>query len=74
MFSTIRSSRAAITSSTWSIRNLVRCLMKMVFSRTPAAVGWPGAQIGQHNDYVLREMLGLSTAEITALQTHKALE
>jgi crotonobetainyl-CoA:carnitine CoA-transferase CaiB-like acyl-CoA transferase len=48
--------------------------MKMVFSRTPAAVGWPGAQIGQHNDYVLREMLGLSTAEITALQTHKALE
>ena len=47
---------------------------RMVFSRTPAAVGWPGAQIGQHNDYVLREILGLSTAEIGALQTHKALE
>jgi formyl-CoA transferase len=47
---------------------------RMVFSRTPAAVGWPSAQIGQHNDYVLREILGLSTAEISALQTRKALE
>ncbi len=33
---------------------------RMRFSRTPAAVTWPGPQIGQHNDYVLRELLGLA--------------
>ena len=47
---------------------------RMRFSRTPAAVGWPGARIGEHNDFVLREILGLSAAEIVALQNSKALE
>jgi benzylsuccinate CoA-transferase BbsF subunit len=46
---------------------------RMRFSRTPAVLRWPGPQIGEHNDYVLRELLGLSDKEITELQSHAAL-
>jgi crotonobetainyl-CoA:carnitine CoA-transferase CaiB-like acyl-CoA transferase len=47
---------------------------RMCLSRTPAVISWPGAAIGQHNDYVLRELLGLTDKEITNLVTAKALE
>jgi crotonobetainyl-CoA:carnitine CoA-transferase CaiB-like acyl-CoA transferase len=47
---------------------------RMRFSRTPATMTWPGPQIGEHNDYVLREVLGLSVAEIAELAKHGALE
>jgi crotonobetainyl-CoA:carnitine CoA-transferase CaiB-like acyl-CoA transferase len=46
---------------------------RMRFSRTPAALRWPGPQIGEHNDYVLRELLGLTDEEIANLLTHHAL-
>jgi benzylsuccinate CoA-transferase BbsF subunit len=47
---------------------------RMRFSRTPAIVKWPGPQIGEHNDYVLRELLGLNDEEITELAIRRALE
>jgi crotonobetainyl-CoA:carnitine CoA-transferase CaiB-like acyl-CoA transferase len=47
---------------------------RMRFSRTPAVVTWPGPQIGEHNDYVLRELLGMSDEEITELVIDEALE
>jgi benzylsuccinate CoA-transferase BbsF subunit len=31
---------------------------RMRFSRTPAIVGWPGPEIGQHNDHVLPRSSG----------------
>jgi crotonobetainyl-CoA:carnitine CoA-transferase CaiB-like acyl-CoA transferase len=34
---------------------------------------WPGPRIGEHNDYVLRELLGLTDAEIANLVTHHVL-
>jgi crotonobetainyl-CoA:carnitine CoA-transferase CaiB-like acyl-CoA transferase len=43
-------------------------------SRTPARVPWPGPTFGQHNDQVLREILGLSDEEIVRLVTSGALE
>ena len=46
---------------------------RMRFSRTPAVVRWPGPQIGEHNDYVLRELLGLSDREIAELKSREAL-
>jgi crotonobetainyl-CoA:carnitine CoA-transferase CaiB-like acyl-CoA transferase len=46
----------------------------MRFSRTPAVVTWPGPQIGEHNDYVLRQLLGMSDEEITELVIDEALE
>ena len=46
---------------------------RMRFSRTPAMLRWPGPQIGEHNDYVLRELLGLSDEEIAKLKSHAAL-
>ena len=47
---------------------------RMRFSRTPALVRWPGPQIGEHNDFVLRELLGLNDGEIAELLARKALE
>jgi crotonobetainyl-CoA:carnitine CoA-transferase CaiB-like acyl-CoA transferase len=47
---------------------------RMRFSRTPAVIRWPGPKIGEHNDYVLRELLGLDHEEIAELAIHKALE
>jgi crotonobetainyl-CoA:carnitine CoA-transferase CaiB-like acyl-CoA transferase len=47
---------------------------RMRFSRTPATVKWPGPQIGEHNDYVLRELLGLNDEDITDLAIRDALE
>jgi crotonobetainyl-CoA:carnitine CoA-transferase CaiB-like acyl-CoA transferase len=37
------------------------------FSDTPWAAHAAGPTVGQHNDQVLREILGLHDAEITAL-------
>jgi crotonobetainyl-CoA:carnitine CoA-transferase CaiB-like acyl-CoA transferase len=47
---------------------------RMRFSRTPATTAWPGPDIGQHNDHVLREILGMSDEEITELVIDEALE
>ena len=47
---------------------------RMRFSRTPAIAAWPGPEIGEHNDHVLRELLGLSDEEITELVIDEALE
>jgi crotonobetainyl-CoA:carnitine CoA-transferase CaiB-like acyl-CoA transferase len=47
---------------------------RMRFSRTPATAAWPGPEMGQHNNYVLRELLGLSDEEISELVTDEALE
>ncbi len=38
------------------------------FSRTPAHVRLPAPVFGEHNDYVFRELLGLSEEEIAALE------
>jgi crotonobetainyl-CoA:carnitine CoA-transferase CaiB-like acyl-CoA transferase len=46
----------------------------MRFSRTPATAAWPGPEIGQHNDHVLREILGMTDEEITELVVDEALE
>lgn len=35
---------------------------------------WPGPEIGQHNDYVLRELLGLTDQEVIELVSDEALE
>jgi crotonobetainyl-CoA:carnitine CoA-transferase CaiB-like acyl-CoA transferase len=47
---------------------------RMRFSRTPATAASPAPEIGQHNDHVLRELLGLSDEEITELVMDEALE
>jgi crotonobetainyl-CoA:carnitine CoA-transferase CaiB-like acyl-CoA transferase len=47
---------------------------RMRFSRTPATTAWPGPEIGQHNDYVLRELLGLTDQEVIELVSDEALE
>src|SRR6266851_5657545 len=47
---------------------------RMRFSRTPATAAWPGPEIGQHNDYILRERLGLTGEEIMELVLDEALE
>jgi benzylsuccinate CoA-transferase BbsF subunit len=47
---------------------------RMLFSRTPATVSWQGPEIGQHNDFVLREVLGMTDEEITELVADEALE
>jgi crotonobetainyl-CoA:carnitine CoA-transferase CaiB-like acyl-CoA transferase len=46
---------------------------RMLLSRTPAVVTWPGPEIGQHNDHVLRELLGMSAEEIAELVADGAL-
>jgi crotonobetainyl-CoA:carnitine CoA-transferase CaiB-like acyl-CoA transferase len=43
-------------------------------SATPAQVTRPGPMRGQHNDYVLSEILGYSSAEIEALRAADALQ
>ena len=43
------------------------------FSRTPAARERPGPQLGEANDYVFGELLGLSPEEITELMIDGAL-
>jgi len=47
---------------------------RMRFSRTPAVIGAPAPEIGQHNDHVLREILGMSNDEITELVIDEVLE
>jgi crotonobetainyl-CoA:carnitine CoA-transferase CaiB-like acyl-CoA transferase len=47
---------------------------RMRFSRTPAIAGWAAPEIGQHNDYVLRELLGLTNEEIMELVSDEALQ
>ncbi|HZQ37026.1 MAG TPA: CoA transferase, partial [Dehalococcoidia bacterium] len=47
---------------------------RMALSRTPAQIRWPGPTLGQHNELVLREILGLSEDEVTALAVAGALE
>jgi crotonobetainyl-CoA:carnitine CoA-transferase CaiB-like acyl-CoA transferase len=47
---------------------------RMRFSRTPAIAAWAGPEIGQHNHYVLHELLGLTDEEIMQLVNDKALE
>ena len=46
----------------------------MRFSRTPAIARWAAPEIGQHNDYVLSELLGLTDQEIIELISDEALE
>ena len=38
-------------------------------SKTPGKTNFPGPELGQHNDEVLKDVLGLSTAEIDTLKT-----
>lgn len=47
---------------------------RYILSRTPAEVRWPGPTYGQHNDEVLRSILGLGDEEIAELATAGALE
>jgi crotonobetainyl-CoA:carnitine CoA-transferase CaiB-like acyl-CoA transferase len=47
---------------------------RMRFSRTPATAAWSAPEIGQHNDHVLRELLGMTDEEITELVIDEALE
>jgi len=47
---------------------------RMRFSRTPAIAAWAAPEIGQHNHYVLHELLGLTDEEIMELVNDKALE
>ena len=47
---------------------------RMRFSETPAVVARPGPTLGQDNDYVLRELLGMEDEEITALLIAGALD
>lgn len=42
-------------------------------SRTPGSVQWPGRSLGHDNDEVFREELGLTTAEIEALEREGTL-
>ena len=47
---------------------------RMRFSATPAAVSRPGPTLGQDNEHVLREILGMDDEEITALLVAGALD
>ncbi len=47
---------------------------RMRFSRTPATAAWPGPTLGQHNERVLTEILGLSEDQITELVVSEALD
>jgi crotonobetainyl-CoA:carnitine CoA-transferase CaiB-like acyl-CoA transferase len=47
---------------------------RMRLSRTPATAAWPGPEVGQHNDFVLRDILGMSDEAITELVIDEALE
>jgi crotonobetainyl-CoA:carnitine CoA-transferase CaiB-like acyl-CoA transferase len=43
------------------------------FTATPAALYGPAPALGEQNDYVYRQLLGLSEAEVAALQAEKIL-
>lgn len=43
------------------------------FSKTPATVRMPPNCLGEHNEYVLGEMLGISTEEISRLKEEKVI-
>ena len=47
---------------------------RMRFSHTPAQVSTPGPTFGEHNDRVLREVLGMSDEEVVELLVSGALE
>jgi crotonobetainyl-CoA:carnitine CoA-transferase CaiB-like acyl-CoA transferase len=47
---------------------------RMRFSGTPAHVTWPGPTFGQHNEYVLRDILGMGDEEIIELVASGAME
>ena len=47
---------------------------RMRCSHAQAPVAWPGPAIGQHNEYVLRELLGLTDEEIVELAACGALD
>jgi crotonobetainyl-CoA:carnitine CoA-transferase CaiB-like acyl-CoA transferase len=47
---------------------------RMRFSRTPPTAAWPGPEIGQHNNYILSELLGLTDEEVNRLVLNEALE
>ena len=34
------------------------------FSKTPTTVRWTGPELGEHNDYVYKEILGMSDDDI----------
>ena len=38
-----------------------------ILSKTPGRTDWPGAEVGAHNDEVLKGLLGLSDEEFSAL-------
>ena len=46
----------------------------MRFSRTPAIAAWAAPEVGQHNDYIQRELLGLTDEEVMELVIDEALE
>ena len=47
---------------------------RMIFSDTPARVKAPGPVFGQHNEEVLRDVLGYSDEEVLELVTNGVLE
>jgi benzylsuccinate CoA-transferase BbsF subunit len=38
-------------------------------SRTPGRVRWPSPRLGQHNDFVFGQLLGMSTESVAAMAT-----
>jgi formyl-CoA transferase len=42
-------------------------------SETPGRVRWPGPALGEHTDEVLREVAGLSGAEVAALRAAQVI-
>ncbi|MEE9278559.1 MAG: CoA transferase [Myxococcota bacterium] len=47
---------------------------RLRLSRTPAGAAWIGPTLGQHNEYVLKEILGMGEDQITELVISEALE
>jgi len=43
------------------------------FSKTPGKLKWPSPTLGQHNEYVLCELLGMSEEEISELAEEKII-
>ena len=48
--------------------------LQFLLSKTPGALRMPHAMIGEHNDLILREFVGLSDEEITDLIVEEVLE
>ena len=44
-----------------------------IFSDTPGGVRAPAPLLGQHNDFVFRQLLGLSAAELQRLEGEQAV-